>query len=85
MKTLLLAAVGFLAVVPPVHAQGFGPFSSSETCYSWNGGNFSAGSYFKCDPWIVVVKEPVKPPKVEVQSAPPPPPPPPPPPKKING
>jgi hypothetical protein len=42
-------------------ASGFAPLAMSdtgETCYSWEGGHKSAGSYSKCSPAVVVAKLP---------------------------
>ncbi len=52
-----------------VNAQGFAPLRLSDTgdtCYSWNGGNFSAGSFSKCQPVIVLAQaKPALPPPVQ--------------------
>jgi hypothetical protein len=37
--------VALAFAVRPAHAQGF---TDDPVCYSWNGGNFSAGSFSKC-------------------------------------
>jgi hypothetical protein len=63
MKYALVLA---LCVGVSAHAGGFASLrlsDSGETCYSWNGGNFSAGSFSKCQPSVeVVVLQPVAPP-----------------------
>jgi hypothetical protein len=53
--TVAIALVGFAA---GAHAGGFAPLRLSdpgETCYTWTGGNFSAGSFSKCQPSYEVV------------------------------
>lgn len=50
-KSLLALALAFIAIAP-AHAQGF---QDEPTCYSWNGGHKSAGSFSKCNHWPVVV------------------------------
>jgi len=65
-RAALLAAL--LVAAASATAAGFAPLSlqdAGETCYSWNGGNFSAGSFSKCQPVVVIA-----------QAAPAPPPPP---------
>lgn len=50
-KVAFAAAIGVLAysVYPGAHAQGF---TDEPTCYSWNGGHKSAGSFSKCNHWV---------------------------------
>jgi hypothetical protein len=44
-------ALTLLMVAGAVHAQGF---VDEPTCYSWEGGHKSAGSFSKCpQPWVV--------------------------------
>ena len=56
--------LGFvLALLVPFGAlaSGFAPLTmgdTGETCYSWEGGHKSAGSYSKCSPAVVVAKLP---------------------------
>jgi hypothetical protein len=55
MKNIALALA--LAVPFMASAGGFAPLTMSdpgETCYTWTGGNFSAGSFSKCSPTIVL-------------------------------
>lgn len=55
-RAALLAA---LLVASSAYAAGFAPFSladSGETCYTWTGGNYSAGSFSKCSPVVVVAQ-----------------------------
>jgi hypothetical protein len=49
------AALG-AAWVSTAHAQGF---VDEPVCYSWNGGHKSAGSFSKCEHWVVVAPRPV--------------------------
>lgn len=66
MKTKL----GFLvALLVPLGALagGFAPLTMSdtgETCYAWEGGHKSAGSYSKCGPVVVIAAAPKLPPPV---------------------
>lgn len=54
MKKLLLAAVFVSSGL--AQAQGF---VDEPVCYSWNGGNFSAGSFSKCRPaWVAPAPKP---------------------------
>lgn len=56
MKQLNLGLLLLLALPFGASAQGF---YESDTCYTWQGGNFSAGSFTKCNPpWIIVKAEP---------------------------
>jgi len=50
-----------------VQAQGF---ADEPTCYSWNGGHKSAGSFSKCPQPFVVAKAPAPPPAPVVVPAP---------------
>ncbi len=53
-----------LMLAMPAFAQGFAPLRLSDTgdtCYSWQGGNFSAGSFSKCQPVVVIAAAPVVP------------------------
>jgi hypothetical protein len=56
-----------LALVAPfaVSAQGF---SDHTTCYSWNGGNHSSGSFIQCDTYKVAEKRSAPLPAPVVQS-----------------
>ncbi len=74
-----------LALPMMASAQGFAPMRMSDpgdTCYTWTGGNFSAGSFSKCQPTIVIAAAPAplsappvaSPVMVPMQSCPPPPP-----------
>jgi len=69
------------------YAQGFPSFASGDsTCYSWNGGNYSAGSFTKCTPVVLVQAKPSPPVAAPVvQQAPAPAPVAPAADKKING
>jgi hypothetical protein len=59
---LILAALTMFA--PKAHAQGF---VDEPTCYSWNGGHKSAGSFSKCpQPWVVAKAPAAPPPPVVV-------------------
>jgi hypothetical protein len=66
MKHSLIIALALAAGT--VHAAGFAPLrlaDSGETCYSWEGGHKSAGSFSKCNPAVeVVVLQPMPPPPV---------------------
>lgn len=55
MKKMALAVI----VAMPLLASAQGFIGNDEpTCYSWNGGNFSAGSFSKCGPrWVVAEKK----------------------------
>lgn len=72
-KVALAAAVGLLAYssFSGAHAQGF---ADEPTCYSWNGGHKSAGSFSKCSHWVVQAAAPAPAPVVVpapvVQAAP---------------
>jgi hypothetical protein len=61
-----------LVAIRDANAAGFAPLRLSdtgETCYTWTGGNFSAGSFSKCQPSVeVVVLQPVAAPPVPVAS-----------------
>jgi hypothetical protein len=49
-------------------AQGFAPLRMSdpgETCYTWEGGHKSAGSFSKCSPSVVIAAAPLPPPVVQ--------------------
>lgn len=50
-----------------VHAQGF---QDEPTCYSWNGGDKSSGSFHKCNPAWVIAKAPPKPTPAPVVATP---------------
>jgi len=63
MKYLALAG---LLVAVGVHAQGF---QDEPTCYSWNGGHKSAGSFTKCTPELLAAKKPAPPVAVAQQQA----------------
>jgi hypothetical protein len=71
MKYLALAG---LLVAMGVNAQGF---TDEPTCYSWNGGHKSAGSFSKCGPelhaWVKphVAQPPVAVPQAIPVQAPP--------------
>ena len=68
MKALLILA---LLVPFGASAQGFGSLDAGDTCYSWEGGHKSAGSFSKCQPNIrVVVQAPPAPVAVAPQIAP---------------
>ncbi len=46
-----------LAVPLAASANGFAPLmltDEGESCYTWSGGNFSAGAFSKCSPTIQV-------------------------------
>lgn len=58
---LMLVAAG------GVQAQGF---ADEPTCYSWNGGHKSAGSFSKCPQPFVVAKAPAAAPAPAVVAAP---------------
>jgi hypothetical protein len=62
---LHFALLAMVALSGVAHAQGFA--TSDTTCYSWNGGNFSAGSFSKChtDNWPVAVAQAKLPPPVQ--------------------
>ena len=78
--TKLFASVGIAVVVicavasTGAHAAGFAPLRMTdpgETCYSWEGGHGSAGSFSKCQPSVeVVVLQPMAPPPAVVAAAP---------------
>jgi hypothetical protein len=60
---LVLAALTMFAP-SKAHAQGF---QDEPTCYSWNGGYKSAGSFSKCpQPWVVAKAPAAPPPPVVV-------------------
>ena len=53
-----LGAALILALAQPAFAGGFAPLRLSdpgETCYTWEGGRGSAGSFSKCQPSYEVV------------------------------
>lgn len=53
--TAAVIAVVTCAAIPCAKAAGFA--DSGVTCYSWNGGNYSSGSFSKCsDAWVVAAK-----------------------------
>ncbi len=52
------------------HAQTFASFSQTTTCYGWNGGNFSAGSFSQCRTDMVAVPAPKPIPVTPVALAP---------------
>ncbi len=54
----MLVLAGLTMFAPKAHAQGF---VDEPTCYSWEGGHKSAGSFSKCTRWEVA-KAPVAPP-----------------------
>lgn len=59
MKNIALALA--LAVPFMASAAGFAPLSMSdtgETCYTWEGGRGSAGSFSKCSPSVVIAQAP---------------------------
>jgi hypothetical protein len=57
MRTLLILA---LLVPFGASAQGFAN-NDMGTCYSWNGGNHSSGSFIKCNPELQPIKKAVVP------------------------
>jgi hypothetical protein len=68
MAVACIAGMVALAfAVRPAHAQGF---LDEPTCYSWNGGNFSSGSFSKCQHWEVAKAPPPTPPAPVVVPAP---------------
>lgn len=68
MKLYLFYAmmVGLVAHAPS-HAQGF---VDEPTCYSWEGGHKSAGSFSKCGPAWVTAKAPAPAPAPAVVASP---------------
>jgi len=53
-----LGAALIFALAAPASAGGFAPLRMTdpgETCYSWEGGHKSAGSFSKCQPSVEVV------------------------------
>jgi hypothetical protein len=66
MKHLAIALA--LAVPMAASAAGFAPLAMSdpgETCYTWEGGHKSAGSFSKCSPSVVIAAAPLPPPVVQ--------------------
>ncbi len=63
----MLVLAGLTMFAPKAHAQGF---DDQPTCYSWEGGHKSAGSFSKCTRWEVA-KAPVAPPPAPVVVPPP--------------
>ncbi len=66
---MAMAAIAIASLFAPraAHAQGF---VDEPTCYSWEGGHKSAGSFSKCSqPWVVA-KAPAPPPAPVVVPAP---------------
>ncbi len=55
LRVLLVMAVlsGGAQAQPPI---GFPAFPDQPTCYSWNGGHMSAGSFSKCPPEFLIVQ-----------------------------
>ena len=53
--TRFLAFMAALALTGAASAQGF---VNEPTCYSWNGGNFSAGSFSKCHNDVIAIATP---------------------------
>jgi hypothetical protein len=49
-----------------VSAAGAQGFVDEPTCYSWSGGNKSAGSFSKCNQWKVAAAPPAPPPPAVV-------------------
>jgi hypothetical protein len=63
MKKLAIA-LALVGSVAGASAAGFAPLTptdTGETCYTWEGGHKSAGSYSKCNPTVVIVAAPVVP------------------------
>ncbi len=60
MQRRNLFAVAILsAAAMAAHAEPFQQFAGADTtCYSWNGGNFSAGSFSKCRTDVVMAAAP---------------------------
>jgi hypothetical protein len=63
----MLVLAGLTMFAPKAHAQGF---QDEPTCYSWNGGHKSAGSFSKCPQPFVVAKAPAPPPAPVVVAPP---------------
>jgi hypothetical protein len=65
----LTAAIVLVGLGINAHAAGFAPMrlsDSCDTCYRWEGGSKSAGSFSKCQPAVeVVVLTPLMPPPVQ--------------------
>ena len=58
MMKALTVAIALVGFVTGVQAVGFAPLRMTdpgETCYSWEGGHKSAGSFSKCQPSVEVV------------------------------
>jgi hypothetical protein len=62
--TRFLILFAALALTGAAQAQGFN--NAEVTCYNWQGGNFSAGSFSKChtDVMVAQAKAPLPPPVV---------------------
>ncbi len=59
MQSRNLIAVAILSAAACAHAQPFQSFAGADTtCYNWNGGNFSAGSFSKCRTDVIVAAAP---------------------------
>ncbi len=59
MQSRNLIALAVLAGAMSAHAEPFQQFAGADTtCYSWNGGNFSAGSFSKCRTDVIVAAAP---------------------------
>lgn len=52
--------VGYFLLFRPAHAADVDMRFNRQTCYSWEGGHKSAGSFSQCDAPIVVVQVPGK-------------------------
>jgi hypothetical protein len=63
--TRFILAFALLALTGVAGAQGFA--GNDTTCYGWNGGNFSSGSFSKCrtDNWVVAQAKPQLPAPVQ--------------------
>jgi hypothetical protein len=55
---LLALAVPFGASAGQPMVSAFGSFDSGDTCYSWNGGHKSAGSFSKCSTPVIIAIAP---------------------------
>jgi hypothetical protein len=53
--TRLIVFMAALVLTGAASAQGF---VDEPTCYSWNGGNFSAGSFTKCHHDVIAQAKP---------------------------
>jgi hypothetical protein len=71
MQPRNLTLIALALIAGTAQAQPFTGFVGSDTtCYNWNGGNFSAGSFSKCRTDVIVAAAPPPAPVVVPAPAP---------------